>query len=148
TEHDRPLALQAEDIRAGKSSQLRLDHMVVRPSDLTALDGIEDRVERVNFSHTELDDEALALLCRCKNLEQLRISSAKISDRGMEHVAALTKLRFLHLLDAPITDAGLDQLHGLKTLESIYLDHTRVTDEGIARLLAALPNVHLHLDDH
>ena len=66
----------------------------------------------------------------------------------MHPVARLKQLRFLHLLDVPITDAGLDRLHGLTSLESLYLDRTRVTDEGIGRLLAALPGVHLHIDEH
>jgi hypothetical protein len=78
----------------------------------------------------------------------LRIASPHITDAGMAHLANLQHLRYLHLLDAPINDAGLDHLHGLKSLESVYLDHTNVTDEGLAKLLKALPGVHLHIDDH
>ena len=66
----------------------------------------------------------------------------------MTAVAELGELRFLHLLDMPITDAGLDRLHGLARLESLYLDRTKVTDEGLARLIKALPGVHLHIDEH
>jgi hypothetical protein len=79
-------------------------------------------------------------------LEQLRFGSPRVSDNGMQHLARLEQLRFLHLIGVPITDQGLDQLHGLKRLESLYLDDTRVTDAGVIRLLAALPAVHLHLD--
>jgi hypothetical protein len=83
-----------------------------------------------------------------RDLIQLRIASAKITDVGMSHLAGLAHLRYLHLLDAPITDTGLDHLHGLKSLESVYLDRTKVTDDGLARLVKALPEVHLHIDDH
>jgi hypothetical protein len=147
-ERESPLTAQVAAVQRGQSKWLRLDQTIVHDRDLDAIEGIEDKIERVNFSHTDLTDEGLALLCRCLNLEQLRVSSPRLTDQGMTHLAGLKKLRFLHLLDAPISDAGLEWVHGLSSLESVYLDRTRVSDEGIARLLSALPKVHLHLDDH
>lgn len=142
------LTEQARAVRAGESNQLRLAHTLVQDSDLSVLDGLESKLDRVNFSRTQITDAGLAQLCRMSNLEQLRLASPRVTDRGLASLKDLTQLRFLHLLDMPITDAGLDQLHSLKTLESLYLDRTKVTDEGIGRLLEALPHVHLHVDDH
>jgi len=143
-----PLAQQVATVRLGNSHQLRLDHTVVTDDDLAQLDGLEDQLLRINFSRTQISDAGLNRLAHLTKLEQLRIASPRITDAGMPLIGQLTNLRFLHLLDAPITDAGLDALHGLKRLESLYLDGTRVTDAGIARLVEAVPGVHLHLDDH
>jgi hypothetical protein len=142
------LAQQAEFVRAGLASQIRVDHALVRDDDLKVLDDLESRLLRINLSRTEVTDAGFERLCHLTNLEQLRLSSPHVTDAGLAYLKNLEKLRFLHLLDSPITDTGLDQLHGLKSLESVYLDRTHVTDEGIARLLEALPKVHLHLDDH
>jgi hypothetical protein len=142
------LAEQAQGVREGRSTQIRLDRTTVRDEDLGLLDGLDKRLTRVNFSRTEITDDGLARLCRLEMLEQLRISGPRITDDGLAAIAGLTHLRFLHLLDVPMTDSGLDRLHALTTLESLYLDRTKVTDEGLARLLAALPDVHLHIDDH
>ena len=87
-------------------------------------------------------------MCELEGLEQLRLSSPRVTDAGLAHVATLQHLRFLHLLDMPIGDRGLEQLHGLKSLESLYLDRTDVTDDGLAKLIEALPDVHLHIDEH
>ncbi len=141
-------AQQIEAVRDGRSSQIRLDHAVVTDHDLRQLAGLEDKVLRINLSRTEITDQGLAQISRLARLEQLRLASARIDDAGLECLAKLEHLRFLHLIDMPITDAGLNHLHGLKSLESLYLDGTKATDEGLGRLLAALPGVHLHVDDH
>ncbi len=142
------LAQQASAVREGLSSQVRLDRALVRDGDLDVLDGLESKLLRVNFSRSEITDDGLARLCRFENLEQLRIASSRITDAGLGCLEDLQRLRFLHLIDMPITDAGLDTLHGLKSLESLYLDGTKVTDAGLARLIEAMPKVHLHIDDH
>ncbi len=142
------LAEQAAAVRAGDRDVIRLDHTLVRDPDLAPLDGMHDRLRRINLSHTEITDAGLARIAACKKLVQLRLSSPRVTDAGMADIGGLTDLRFLHLLDMPITDAGLDQLHGLKNLESLYLDQTQVSDAGLERLLAALGDVHLHIDDH
>jgi len=139
---------QVAAVRDGVSDVLRVDHATVTDNDLQALDGLENKLRRINLSNTEVTDAGLARIGQMRDLIQLRIASPHITDAGMTHLAGLNRLRYLHLLDAPITDAGLDHLHGLKSLESVYLDHTKVTDEGLAKLLKSLPGVHLHIDDH
>jgi hypothetical protein len=141
------LAEQIQAVRDGRSDQIRLDRAIVTDDDLRQLEGLEDQLLRINFSHTEITDRGLALISRMPKLEQVRLASPRISDAGLASLAELKQLRFLHLIDVPITDAGLEHLHGLANLESLYLDGTGVTDAGIERLLAALPGVHLHIDD-
>jgi hypothetical protein len=141
-------ARQVQAVRDGRSSQIRLDHGVVTDDDLRQLDGLEDKLLRINLSRTEITDRGLAEISRLARLEQLRLASGRIDDAGLKCLAKLEHLRFLHLIDMPITDAGLDHLHVLKSLESLYLDGTKTTDEGLGRLLTALPGVHLHVDDH
>ncbi len=142
------LAEQAQAVREGRSSQIRLDRTLVADRNLELLSGLESQLLRVNFSRTEITDEGLEQLSRMDKLEQLRLSSPRITDAGLACLRRLDHLRFLHLIDMPITDAGLEHLHALKSLESLYLDGTKVTDDGIERLVAALPQVHLHIDDH
>lgn len=139
---------QIAAVRAGASDVLRVDHTTVTDDDLKALDGLEDKLRRINLSRTAVSDAGMAQIGKMRDLIQLRIASDKITDAGIAHLANLQHLRYLHLLEAPITDAGLDALNELSSLESLYLDHTNVTDEGLARLLKARPGVHLHIDDH
>jgi Leucine-rich repeat (LRR) protein len=142
------LAEQAAAVRQRRSDVIRIDRALVRDDDLALLADLKSDLRRINFSRTELTDSGLARLCELENLEQLRLSSSRITDAGLASVGQLKRLRFLHLRDMPISDAGLDYLHGLKNLESLYLDGAKVTDDGLARLIQALPNVHLHIDDH
>jgi hypothetical protein len=139
---------QAQAVREGQSTQIRLDRTLVTDGDLRQLEGLEDKLLRINLSRSEITDAGLLSISRMKRLEQLRLASPQVDDAGLECLTNLKHLRFLHLIDMPITDAGLDHLHVLTGLESLYLDGTRTTDEGIGRLLAALPGVHLHVDDH
>ncbi len=140
------LAQQAQSVREGKSNQIRLDRTLVTDDDLEQLDGLDDKLLRVNFSRTTITDLGMARLGSMQQLEQLRLASTKVSDAGAAHLDKLKHLRFLHLIDAPLTDAGLDSLHGLPSLESLYLDGARLSDEGIARFIDAMPHVHLHID--
>lgn len=137
---------QAELVREGQGDQIRLDQTRVDDEDLRALDGLEEKLRRINLSHSEITDAGLARIARLPKLIQLRLASDKITDAGLAVLADLKELRHLHLIDAPITDAGLAQLQALKDLESLYLDGTRASDEGKKRLVEALPGVHLHFD--
>jgi hypothetical protein len=126
------LAEQAQAVREGRSNQIRLDRTLVVDRDLELLSGLESQLLRINFSRTEITDEGLERLGQMESLEQLRLASQRITDAGLVGLKQLEHVRFLHLID----------------MESLYLDGTSVTDDGIQRLVAALPQVHLHIDDH
>ena len=139
-------AEQAAAVRQGRSEQIRLDHTSVRDEQLDDLDGLEDKLRRINLSHSDITDAGLERIARMRKLIQLRLASDRVTDAGLACLEELKELRHLHLIDAPITDAGLEHLHALEGLESLYLDGIRATDEGISRLVEALPGVHLHID--
>jgi hypothetical protein len=140
------LTEQAQAVREGKSDTIRLDQTPTSDADLEPLDGLEDRLVRINLSDTSLTDAGLARLCRFERLEQLRVMSPDVTDAGLAHLKDLPHLRHLHLIGAPVSDAGLEHLHALSGLESLYLDGIRASDAAIARLIEALPKVHVHID--
>ena len=139
-------AEQADAVRAGRSEQIRVDQALVTDEQLVELDGLEDKLRRLNLSKTTITDEGLARIAGLRRLEQLRLASSAITDAGLADLAQLSKLRHLHLIDAPVTDAGLEHLRPLTGLKSLYLDGSRASDEGMNRLVEALPDVHLHFD--
>jgi hypothetical protein len=139
-------ATQAEAVRRGRSDQIRLDHTPVGDEQLDALAGLEDKLRRINLSHSRISDAGLARIAGMRKLEQLRLASDQVTDAGLESLKDLKNLRHLHLIGMPITDAGLAHLHALAGLRSLYLDRTQATDDGVGRLVEALPNVHLHFD--
>lgn len=139
-------AAQAEAVREGRSDQIRLDRTMVSDEQLDELDGLEDKLRNINLSHSTISDAGLARIAGMHNLVQLRLASDRVTDAGLECLANLKQLRHLHLIGAPITDAGLKHLHALDGLSSLYLDGTQATDEGFARLVEALPDVHVHFD--
>ncbi len=144
--HEASLSEQAQAVREGHSDTIRLDHTTVGDDDLRQLDGLEDKLLRINLSQTSLTDAGLARLCRFERLEQLRVMSPEVTDAGLAPLQDLPHLRHLHLIGAPLGDAGLEHLHALSDLESLYLDGIRASDAAIARLIEALPKVHVHID--
>ncbi len=139
-------AKQAAAVREGRSVGIRVDRQPVTDGDLAELDGLQDKLRRLNLSHTTITDAGLARIAQMHELEQLRLESAAITDAGLADLEQLTKLRHLHLIDAAITDAGLEHLEKLTGLRSLYLDGSQASDAGMSRLVEALPNVHLHFD--
>lgn len=140
------LSEQAQAVREGRADTIRLDRANVGDDDLRELDGLEDKLLRINFSQTSLSDAGLARLCRFERLEQLRVMSPEVTDAGLAPLKDLPNLRHLHLIGAPFGDAGLEHLHALSGLESLYLDGIRASDAAITRLIEALPKVHVHID--
>jgi Leucine-rich repeat (LRR) protein len=137
---------QAAAVREGRSEQIRLDTAKVSDEDLKNLAGLEDKLRRINLSHTTIGDRGLAQIAELKQLEQLRLAGPQITDAGVAVLQSLPQLKHLHLIDVPLTDAGLAHLHGLKNLQSLYLDGTRGSEQGMTELVEALPGVHLHFD--
>jgi Leucine-rich repeat (LRR) protein len=140
------LADQAAAVRRGETVLIRLDHTNVTDDDLVLLDGLSDKLQRLNLSRTALTDEGLERICHLSRLTQLRLRGPRITATGMAHLGRLEQLRHLHLIDVPLDDAGIAELHPLTGLDSLYLDGTQATDRALSQLYKALPNVHLHVD--
>jgi hypothetical protein len=140
------LAEQAQEVRDGRSTQLRVDATRLSDADLDTLSGLEDKLERINFGRTSISDEGIERLSHFERLEQLRLASPHVSDAGVSRLKRLKQLRHLHLIDAPITDLGLADLQAITSLESLYLDGAKVSDAGVRQFIDAMPQVHFHVD--
>jgi len=126
-----------------------LDHLIIRSNidDLHMQAVVQCKQLRVlNIPDGSYTDQAFASLATLPHLELLRTGSPRLTDNALLPVASFPALRFLHLTAAPLTDAGLQPLHEAPQLESFYIDDSRVTAEGIDALLAARPDLHVHIN--
>lgn len=139
-------AQQAEAVRSGASEIIRLDQTLVTDQDLAHLDGLDDKLRRINLSHSELSDVALMRLAKCSQLEQLRIASPRFTNEGLAALAEAPKLKHLHLIGSPLTGGAVPHLKKLTGLSSLYLDGAELTAGDMRALSDALPSAHLHFD--
>lgn len=139
-------AEQADAVRAGRSDTIRINETLVTDRDLEPLGGLDDKLHRINLSHTELTDAALARLAKCQQLEQLRIASPHFTDDALAELANLPRLKHLHLIGSPLTSKALPHLKKLTGLSSLYLDGTALTLNDMRELVEALPTTHIHFD--
>jgi hypothetical protein len=91
-------------------------------------------VEKLNFSSTNLSDEALANVAGLAELKELGLWGTRVTDKGMVHLVGLTKLESLNLTETAVGDAGLEHLKNLTSLKKLYLNGSQVSDAGLAHL--------------
>ncbi len=125
--------------------RLQLRSGTIGDAEVKAIAGCKT-LKNINLPEASFGDEGLAALASLPALELLRFHSPNVTNDGMKSLSQSTCLRFLHLIAVPITDEGLEHLEGMKQLESLYIDDAEVTDDGIERLLRALPEIHLHIN--
>ena len=104
------------------------------------------QLQFLNLPETTLTDDGLLSLTALQSLKLLRLDASQVTDAGLEHLKALPKLRFLHLIHPNITGQGLDTIAELEQLESLYLDGVDLPHDAWARLIAARPGLHIHVD--
>jgi hypothetical protein len=92
------------------------------------------RAEKVNFSSTNMTDEALVHLADLAELKELALNRTKVTDKGLVHLAGLTTLQVLNLTEDNLTDAGLVHLKNLKELKQLHLNETKISDTGLQHL--------------
>jgi len=113
-------------------------------AEIEKLDGFvesdEGHVFRVDFSETEVSDDALVHLEELPHLQDVGLFRTKVTDSGLIHLKGLTNLQELDLSETEISDAGLLHLKGLTKLKILNLFETQVSDEGVNELKKALPN--------
>jgi hypothetical protein len=139
-------AEQAKAVRDGKSDTIRLDETLVTDQDLAELEGVNDKLQRINLSNTKLSDAALGRLAECSRLEQLRVASPRFTNDGLRALADFPRLKYLHLIGSPFTGGAVSHLKKLNRLSSLYLDDTELTLNDMRELINALPDTHIHFD--
>jgi hypothetical protein len=89
----------------------------------------------LTFTSTQhIDDDHVASLARCRDLELLDLSGASVTDAGLSHLRSHGKLNDLSLTNTLVGDEGMSILAGLPKLEWLDLGGTKVTDAGVASL--------------
>lgn len=63
-----------------------------------------------------------------------------VDDDALAILYRFRELRSLNLRDTPITDAGLHHIAALRRLEQLDIRGTRITDDGLRKLQEALPH--------
>ncbi len=102
----------------------------------------------LNLPQADFTDAGIHILSFHPNIQLLRIGGKRLSNKALESIATMSSLSFLHLIAVPINDQGLPSLYGMQHLQSLYLDDTDTTDAGLAKLLEALPHLHLHINQN
>lgn len=98
------------------------------------------KLKQLFVHYSNINDEGLAELKRCSELELFGAAGTQISDAGLAHLRHLRKLVYAGLSKTRITDAGLVHLTGMTNLRRVELGGTGVTKEGAAALQRSLPN--------
>jgi hypothetical protein len=121
-------------IREGKVTYVDFNAVKDASAALVHLKELPD-VEKLNFSSSNLNDDALANLSGLNNLKELGLwGSSRITDDGLAHLAGLPKLERLNLTECNVTDSGLAHLKDLKTVTHLHLNSTKITDAGLEHL--------------
>lgn len=108
-------------------------HLLDRPlRDLPPLAPLA-RLETLDLTGTQVDDEGLKRLAALGALKVVRFEPKEVTDAGAATLAALPHLSELDLATSQITAAGLENLAALAELQVLWLPRG-VSDAGLAHL--------------
>jgi Leucine-rich repeat (LRR) protein len=99
------------------------------------------QLRKVTLNGTKVTDAGLERLKGLTGLEKIYLVDTKVTDAGLEHLKDLSNLKVLSLVGTQVTDAGLEHLKSLSNLKELYVYGTKVTEEGGKKLQEALPKV-------
>ncbi len=127
-------------------------------TDADVADLLEDSLERLSFTGSQIGNPTLARVSQLHNLTRLDISHTKIDDTGLQQLHNLAMLEFLSVSGTQITPTGLSRLlqqvdvfvlelggldWSLEQIDSIPLDNIQslslrglpITDEWVSEFL-------------
>lgn len=105
----------------------------------------DEKIVSFHLSDKPIDDEALALVRKLRNVVEINARGTAITDEGVKQLVGLPNLQKLNLAQTGITDAALIYLVPHTKLTYLNLYGTKVTDKGI-NVLANLTSLkHLYL---
>lgn len=110
----------------------------------TGLKGLT-KIEVLDLSGMQVNDESLKNLKGLINIEILVLARTKITDSGLAELAEMKKLAGLDLSGTGLIGDGLEHIQALEELRDLYLDKTEVKDEHLLMVskLPALKSVSL-----
>ncbi|MFN3150538.1 hypothetical protein [Bremerella sp.] len=105
----------------------------------------DEKVVSFHLSDKPIDDEALALVRKLRNVVEINARGTAVTDEGVKQLVGLPNLQKLNLAQTGITDAALIYLVPHTKLTYLNLYGTKVTDKGINVLanLTSLKNLYL-----
>jgi hypothetical protein len=143
---ERPWAEQVQDVRDGRSTQVRVESPSISSAEWNELSDGCAALKVLEVANAELPDDALQVVAALPNLTRLKLG-APIGDAGAAHLAAAQQLEVLNLPAADLTDAGLALLATLPRLQLLRFKSPRVSDAGLSHV-AGMPSLRfLHLID-
>ncbi|MBA2113398.1 hypothetical protein [Bremerella alba] len=105
----------------------------------------DEKVVSFHLSDKPIDDKALALVRKLRNVVEINAQGTDITDEGVKQLVGLPKLQRLNLAKTGVTDAALIYLVPHTGLQYLNLYGTKVTDQGIDVLanVTSLKNLYL-----
>lgn len=89
------------------------------------------KIEVLDLSGMQVDDEGLKNLKDLVNVEILVLARTNVTDGGLEHLTEMKKMVGLDLSGTGVAGDGLEHIQGMKELRDLYLDKTEVKDEHL-----------------
>lgn len=114
-------------------------------AELPALRPVAPQIAVLDLGHTQITDDAGALLAKLPHLTHLHLEGTAVGDAALAHLASLEYLEYLNLYGTGVTDHGLGHLQALPALRAVYLWQTDVTEEAADALRQALPGSTINL---
>lgn len=90
-----------------------------------------------SFTNSNLNDEGLAHVSNCINIEDLDLQDTEITNNGIKYLKNLKFLKYLRLKDnLQLTDECVPYLTELENLLNLQIQETSITEDGLKKLTA------------
>ncbi|MEW4565346.1 hypothetical protein AB1K70_22665 [Bremerella sp. JC770] len=122
-------------------------HLSDKPIDDEALALVRKlrNVVEINARGTNITDEGIKQLVGLPNLQKLNVAQTGVTDAALIYLVPHTKLQYLNLYGTKVTDKGIDVLANLTGLKNLYLWQTGASKEGAEELESQLTGLEVNL---
>jgi hypothetical protein len=144
----KPLGVRFFPSSKAEDFHLDLEFWRGAKTDLVRLQEVNDAVGNltdhgfgISLIGRQFDDESLAVVARCRNVQYLVLSDSNVSNEGLRQLKGISELAVLSIERTNIDDDGLLYLKDLSGLVRLHTYRSKVTAAGIAELKSALPDL-------
>ncbi|MDZ7604221.1 MAG: c-type cytochrome domain-containing protein [Cyclobacteriaceae bacterium] len=104
------------------------------PSQLKSLAAISKNIVLLDLSSIAIEDQEIAFIKSCLNLEKLNLSNTALEDEALQNIGIIANLRTLNLFNTSITDASVAGLTAFPKLSELFVYGSEITDDGVVKL--------------